>query len=530
LFSGLLFRQTENSRKFREFIYQVCLTKGSRKYGKFAFIYQGGSLYLWLPFFVLKVIKVDSKRILYQAPRPIVLIYDPGDGPAGMPKLSFGAGAGKVLQSYVFSYSVNDPKGAFSLTFYPDDDNGLYKDKSIFDLIEEMDIVRIFEQIDEKGSYPYATFTGVIREKRLIVRKNGDELKRSIAVTGHSVAGLVHEFRISLDTQAMAITDQIANSKQIEMELTTKLLRSDNKPIKAAEAIDIIWKGFLDLSSQYGKLSNPKVAGIIKTWIGENPFDIDDSSFFYPIGSAFYGQNTKSFYDVIESLIPRPVYEIFPFIDGEDGYKTKIKIRISPFDADPWKGLNPKDRKIDPVLLKTFDVEQSDEEVYTVFFSYLDGYPIQQDKALMLAGMRLKGMPEVVLDEEKFGIYGFRPLYLSFHGYYKSPEDDTTTADELTRLNGKLKEWFGNLEKMYTGNITMSTDISKEMPCAGEKIPFLGGEFYVVSTEHRWNYGGNPETSLAISRGGDYSGGSFEELKDVAKRYQELKDDVEWKT
>jgi hypothetical protein len=147
----------------------------------------------------------------------------------------------------------------------------------------------------------------------------------------------------------------------------------------------------------------------------------------------------------------------------------------------------------------------------------------------MYAAMRLKGMPEVVLDEEKFGIYGFRPLYLSFHGYYKSKEDDATTGDELTRLNKNLKEWFGDLEKMYTGSITMSTDVLNEMPNAGEKIPFLGGEFYVVSSEHRWNYGGNPETSLAVARGGDYSGGSFKELKDVAKRYQELKDNVEWK-
>jgi hypothetical protein len=480
--------------------------------------------------FAMKVVKVDNKRTLHQAPRPIVFIYDPDAGPMGIPKLSFGAGAGKVLQSYNFTYSVNDPKGSFSLTFYPDDDNGLYRDKSIFDMIEEMDIVRIYEQIDEKGNYPYATYTGVIRKKKLVAQMIDNGPQRSIVASGHSIAGLVHEFRISLDTQAMEITQQVANSKQIETELTIRLLRNDNKPIKIAEAIDIIWKSFLDLSSKYGKLSNPRIAEIIKTWIGGNPFVIDDSSFYYPIGSVFYGQNTKNFYDVIENLIPSPVYEIFPFIDDKDEYKTKMKIRISPFDADQWKDINPKNKKIDPVLLKSFTVAQSDEEVYTVFFAYLDGYPIQQDKALMMATMRLKGMPEVVIDEEKFGIYGFRPLYLSFHGYYKSIKEDTTTSEELTKLNGKLKEWFGNLEKMYTGNIVMSTDISKEMPCAGEKIPFLGGEFYVVSTEHSWNYGGKPEASLAISRGGDYSGGFFNELKDVAKRYQELKDDVEWKT
>jgi hypothetical protein len=447
------------------------------------------------------------------------MIYSPYDGPTGMPKLSFGEGAGKVLQSYSFSSSVNDPKGAFSLTFYPDDDNGLYKDKSIFDMIEEMDIVRIYEQTYEKGNYPYAAYTGVIRKKKLVAQMTDNGPRRSIVVSGHSIAGLVHEFYISLDTQAMEITQQIANSKQIEIELTTKLLRSGNKPIKVAEAINIIWKGFLELSSKYGKLSNPKAAKIIEKWMGENPFDIDDSSFFYPIGSAFYGQNTKNFYSVIESLVSRPVYEIFPYTGKGE---TRVKIRIVPFDSDKWSKLNPDNKTIDPVLLKSFDIVQSDEEVYTVFFSYLDGYPVQMDKALILSTQRVKGLPEVVLNEEKFGIYGYRPLYLSFHGYYKSIGEDTTTSEELTKLNKRLMEWFGNLEKMYTGSITMSTDVYSEMPNAGEKIPFLGGEFYVVSSEHRWNYGGNPETTLAISRGGDYSGGSFKELKDVAKRYQEL--------
>jgi hypothetical protein len=340
--------------------------------------------------------------------------------------------------------------------------------------------------------------------------------RRSVVAFGHSVAGLVHEFRLSMDTQAMAITDEIANNSQIEKELTIALMNNDNKPIRVAEAIKIIWDSFLNLSTKYGKLSNPKIAEIIKTWIGENPFDVDDSSFFYPIGNVFYGQNTKNFYDIIESLIPRPVYEIFPY--NAEG-KMKIKIRISPFDIEPWGNLNPKGKKIDPVLLKNFSVEQSDDEVYTVFFAYLDGYPIHMDKALRLAAMRLKGMPEVVVDEEKFSIYGFRPLYLSFHGYYKSKEDDTSTGDELVKLNKKLKEWFGNLEKMYSGSITMSTDVSIEMPNAGEKVPFLGGEFYVVSSDHHWNYGGNPETTLMISRGGIYFEEKEEEPKSIKKEH-----------
>jgi hypothetical protein len=516
-------KPTGNSLEFLEFVSGMP-KKGSQMYGKIA--YEGGFPMPLAALFVFEEVEVDDSRTLHQSPRPAVMIYSPDDGPDGMPKLSFVEGAGRVLQAYSFSTSVNDPKGAFSLTFYPDDDNGLYKDKSIFDMIEEMDIVLIYEQTDEKGNYPYAAYTGVVRKKRLVAQMTEDGPRRSIVVSGHSIAGLVHEFYISMDTQAMVITDEIASSRQIEVELTRQLLRSDNKPIKVAEAIDIIWKGFLDLSSRYKLLSTPKVAEILKKWIGENPFDIDDSSFYYPIGSVFYGQNTKNFYSVIESLIPRPVYEIFPYTSKGE---TKVKIRIAPFDSGKWSNLNPDNKTIDPVLLKSFDLTQSDEEVYTVFFAYLDGYPMQIDKALILSSQKVKGLPGVVLDEDKFGIYGYRPLYLSFHGYYKSTEEDTDTSEELKKLNKTLKEWFGNLEEMYTGNITMSTDVSAEMPNAGEKIPFLGGEFYVVSSEHRWNYGGNPETSLSISRGGDYSGGSFNELNDVSERYRELKDDARWK-
>jgi hypothetical protein len=220
------------------------------------------------------------------------------------------------------------------------------------------------------------------------------------------------------------------------------------------------------------------------------------------------------------------MYEMFPYIESG---KTKIKIRKAPFDVDTWGKINPKNKKIDSVLLKGFDVAQSDEEVYTVFFSYLDGYPLQMDKALVLSAQRIKGVPGVILDDDKFGIYGYRPLYLSLHGYSKSEKEDDSTGDKLNELSETLKEWFGNIEKMYSGSITMSTSISNEMPCAGEKIPFLGGEFYVDTSEHRWNYGGNPETVLAISRGGDYSGGSFAELKEFEKRYRELKDEIEWK-
>jgi hypothetical protein len=183
--------------------------------------------------------------------------------------------------------------------------------------------------------------------------------------------------------------------------------------------------------------------------------------------------------------------------------------------------------KIDPVLVKSYDIQQSDNEVYSVFFAYVTGSPVDMDKAIILSTQEAKGIPGIVLDNDKFGKYGYRPLYISLRGYGKVKGDDSTTADNRADLSERLKEWFCNLDKMYTGKITMSTDISDNMPQPGEKLSFMGGEFYVIDVHHSWNYGSNPETALTISRGGDYSGGSFAEMKNIAKRYQEFKDAVE---
>jgi hypothetical protein len=214
----------------------------------------------------------------------------------------------------------------------------------------------------------------------------------------------------------------------------------------------------------------------------------------------------------------------------------KIMVRECPFDTDPvgssWSALHctpeQEGRDVNPVLVKSFDIAQSDKEVYTVFFSYLNGYPIQEDKILMIAvheasGEDMKAFPGIKIDEEKFGIYGYRPLFVHFIGYSYDPKrPDLDTSKHLQDMNERLQNWYANLDRMYSGSITMATDLKQDMPQPGERVRFLGGEFYVVDSEHRWNYGGNPETVISISRGGDYKSGKFAELRDVAKRYQEL--------
>jgi hypothetical protein len=488
---------------------------------------------------------VDNKQTRHQAPRPEVRIYDPEVD--DKPKLIFDLSHRTTLQSYTFSTAVNDAKGEFSLTFYPDDPNIFSTDESnswgqdTFDRIQVMDIVQVYESEYSRNN-DKSEFTGVIRSKKYVVQMTDGGPRRSILVSGHSIAGLVQEFRMSLDMQTMELTKQTANNAQLSIELTEALIWKNEKgeaiPIHVKVIVEKIWEKFLEISNQFDKLTNCKVSEYITKWMGKDFFDFDDSEFYYPIANVFFGQKSESFYNIIEGIVPQPVYEIFPYV--KDGI-TKIKIRIAPFDIkDVWNGneMERAKKQIDPFMVKSFDIQQSDNGVYTVYFAYIHGSPIDMDKAIILSSQNVKGIQGVAVDEEKFGKYGYRPLFILLRGYGKSQKDDVTTAENRLKLSERLKEWFCNLDKMYSGKITMSTNISgkkeyvlgkesAEMSQPGEKISFLGGEFYVTAAQHSWNYGSSPETTLSISRGGIYKSGEFVEMTNTAKRYQEFKDAVE---
>jgi len=487
---------------------------------------------------------MGNHAVSYQSPQPEVVIWRPDK--SGTP-LCFDISKRTLLQAYSFGNSINDEKGRFSLTFYPgDEENFIGLDDAIFDEIHVMDIVEIYETNNHFIQKPHyeqgittpniivkevvPTFTGVIREKKFATQKTENGATRKCVVTGCSIVGLVHEFKMNFDMQATVITKELANNEEIQKQFTIKFIQNDNAPLKVADVIKEIWNSYIDLSKKYGKSSNPKIGEHINKWVGEadDIFDVDDSVFHYPIASIFKGQTTQTFFDVIANLIPKPVYEIFPYTEVETG-KMRLKIREVPFDTigeNTWKNFM-KPIEINPKYVKSFDVKQTDNEVYTVFFSYLVGYPLQEDKAIVLAMQGIGDMPNVEIDEEKFKVYGYRPLFVSFNGYGKADgTEDTGTGDRLKKLNERLKNWYENKDKFFSGSITMETDLSVDMPQAGEKISFLGGEFYVTDSEHNWTFGGSPETKLTIDRGGYYrnSKGTFEELTGISKRYKQFRE------
>jgi hypothetical protein len=485
---------------------------------------------LWPPFFVLGV-KVKARQAVFQAPRPEVKVYSPD----GALKMEFDTSRKKGLQAYSFSTSVNDVRGRFSLTFHPDEND--YRDP-VFDNIEELDIVKIYEsrnhfkQRRADGMWQreiFPAFTGVVRKKRYAAQAGDNGAARKFVVSGHSVAGLIADFHLNTDVNAQIITGDMANGDNIAHELTVWL--QEDKPRQVKEIVKIIWDYFIKISNQYRKTVTVKIQEILKTWMGEDFFDIDgEMEFHYPLANVFNRKSDNSFFDIINNILPGPVYEKYAYTDRATGI-MKIKIRECPFDPDPWDALKYADSRkkgrlldcysIPARLVKSFDIEQSDEEVYTVFFSYLNGYPGHETKWVKLAAAmtreKEKQMPGLEFNDEKFSIYGYRPLMAHFIGYGKSA-GDAATEERLRGLNRRLEDWYGNLEKMYTGSVTLGTDLSMDMPQAGEKCAFLGGEFYVEGAERTWNYEGNPQTALSVSRGGVYINGEFNELKYWGRR------------
>ena len=428
-----------------------------------------------------------------------------------------------VLQGYSFKFSTSDTEGSFTLTLHPGN-----ADKPYFDKIKPLQIVKIYER-DNTGRTP--DFVGVINRKKFVAQP-GSGLR--ISVTGKSVASFISRFKISLDLNAMAITNQLESQEALSKKLTASFAEGGIK--KVSEVLKEIWNYSKLCASDCLEISNPDMEKYVSKYLGDNFFSFDNEiELAYPLASIFNGQNTIMFWDIVSGIIPFPVYEKFAFID-EKG-KTKIKIREVPFDCSgdglgfsSWDKLEKNMTELDPAIVKGIDFDVSDDEVYTAFFSYVIGTPIEQDKALRLAAQTGGyGNQALEIYKKKAGIYGYSPLTVSFNGY-GVPEKDSTEeqekrSDSYKVLNKRLMNWYGHLEEMLKGTITIATIVNKEeskdekTPMCGEIVSFLGGEFYVNEVEHTWNFGGNPETKLTVSRGGNYEKKKFAPLEGITKRY-----------
>ncbi|MGI5075955.1 hypothetical protein E4N71_11125 [Treponema vincentii] len=446
---------------------------------------------------------MDGANIIYQSFRPKISIYASSkDFITDNPTYVFSDTSERVLQSYNFSYSRNNLAGSFSLTFFPETDT-VGKAK-IFDNVHTMDIVKISE-------FNRIVFVGIVKSKKYVTQVNESGAIRRLSINGIAATGLLSLFYINLDTSACALTQQYKTQESLRTALTLENAGAD-KPV--SDIVQNIWKCFLEISSQLG---TPKIAEYINDIMGAGTsfFLFDDSKFHYPLGCVFDGERTQDFFSLVDKLIPEPIYEKVPCI--ENG-KMKVKIRQCPFDADTWSRIKPI--VINKGLVKDFEVTQSDSEVYTVFYAYLDGYPISEEKALRLSTIKDTAIDTTLQQSDKFKLYGYRPLMAHFIGYgTKDGESDSNTASAIESMSKKLKAWYENLPDMLSGNITMPlTDMGINPPMPGDIVSFLKGSFYVEGVTHSWNYGAGGEVNISVSRGGIYKNGKFSKYDGITDK------------
>lgn len=442
---------------------------------------------------------------------------------------SFSKNENGNLQGYSFNQSLSNLSGDFNISIKEDTEN-YRNDSSFYNKVHTLDIIQISENGDD------IDFIGVVIKKSFNAVANG--YNRIINISGKSISWLFEYLTISLDATAMAWTNSTYNIEVAEInKKLSSLSNGEPVPIPVKEAVNSYFDIFKDAISSLDNLSNTSILSLIGTYFGTSTnqevdykscFQIENNlKFKYPISSNMLTNGTVNFINYIKNLLPSNIYEIFFAIENN---KPKIKIRECPFpysdngimNGSEWKNLRPI--FIDKDTLVNYTLTQSIDEVYTIFYSYVEGSSLSPEfheklQAIM-AGQNAESL-KAAKNLEKVKLYGYKPLKCNFIGYNKDSKEDLGTVAK--ELNEKIASWYDKLDEMYDATITVVRDISKKPANIGERVLFLDGEFYVTGKEHSWRYGQSIQITYHCERGGFYDGnGNFKELKNITKPHGEF--------
>ena len=428
----------------------------------------------------------------------------------------------RALQTYNWSLSKDSVTGSFSLTLYPESIVDNEEERlCLFDLIQKLDVVKIYEANGTYQNKP--SFTGIIKTKKYVSQASGSSSSRRVNINGVAITGLVSEFYLNLDTNASVLTEQMANNEFLRNELTISLNTDTGSFLTMENVTNKLWERFMDLSQAYG---TPTI-GLYLTECtkvdGESKiFDIEDAKFKYNLGCVFDGKSTQNFFSVLDRIIPNPVYEKYSFTDGNGIMHVKIRQVPFPYNSDgkleheKWDELVKNAHEISPRQLTAFSVTSTDDEAYTVFYGYLSGYPISEDRALRLSYIEKEGQKDSTLvSSDRFSVYGYRPLNAHFIGYGKK-DGEKEDGSSLEGLSAQLKDWYADLPDMLKGDLTIAMTCEDGLIMPGDLVHFAGGYFYVDAISHSWAYNGSGTINISVSRGGMYENGKFSPIKNIS--------------
>jgi len=396
---------------------------------------------------------------------------------------------------YEFQEQLLSPEGEFSFVTTLEADEQGY---TWYDKISTRDLVRISE-------HGKVRFVGYVTDKRYVSRMGSRGPERSIMISGKSLGGLLVSFSLLINQSILSspITGETAQKQFMEM-----LAANVDVGQALGPTIVAIKDAYFNLMEAIGGNQNLGVKHILTTMFDFSTRVSPSVKAWYPVVVSAFQTGENNLWSTLQQVLNPPFHEIFGLWDP-DAKKYDIWVRQTPFDPSDWMNLPitriPED--ISPVLLVDYNIGASDRDVKTFFICTLPGSGIDLQKALTVDDYAQ--CP--VIDKKKWPYYGFKPLYAELKYFNRSEKNqqEFSGANKLMRdLSQKLYDWYANNAEFLSGSLTLMNvqdNQYRAYPRIGERLGFLGGEFYIEQTKSSWTYGGPMLRTLAISRGYVYT-------------------------
>lgn len=406
---------------------------------------------------------------------------------------------------YTFEEAIADVESPFSITLLPSVD----KDgKSWMDKIAPMDLV-FYEEFGE------TRYCGLVSDVRYVAQMGDNGPVRTIVIQGSGFGKLLSTFKLALDYH-LWLKGQDAETASTnlirEIEASGKKLRS---------TLQAIYKNFIILTTVSDSgASSSGVKALIDRYIDIDTGISNDLEAWYDLAIGLYQTGENDIWGIWKSIIPAPIYELFGRWD-QGTQKYQIIARQSPFDAKDWKSLDTV--AVKSGVLTDYSVGRSNSEVKTFFFGSMPGCEINRLETLTLD--QYKSTRKV--NEDKWPMYGYRPMEIVFR-YFKRDAETTNSEQVLAKAANMMYNWYRKNDELLSGQITViGADDEKIMkyPKIGEKLSFLGGEWYIERTARSWSYGKSPKTVLSVTRGYIYQDGEMQSpISGLSKRLLEVEE------
>lgn len=385
------------------------------------------------------------------------------------------------LIGYEYENQISNPAGLFTLTFVPAQDvNGLtWKDKII-----ENDIIFINE-------FGKTRYIGIVTGTGYSMAFNNGRPNRTVTISGMSIGGKLQTFDVPMNKYLWFGTGA---TPDIENEKFVNILSSNlDEGQSLAGIFKLIKESFINI------VFGLKTSGFVAFLNEFFDLEIDRLEAFYPLLLRPFEQNSNNLWSIFRQILPTPVYEVFGRFEDE---KYKMICRQTPFDLNDWNNL--KITTLNPLYLISQDLNDSDNEVYTHYFSQMPNSAFSENE--IYADNSLHEV--TIFDEEKLSIYGYRQLMANFPFFDRDKGDKSSSKAFLKQNSIKLYAWYKNNVEFQSGTITMHS-VKDYYINIGERIKYLEGgsnsiEFYIEGVKRKMVYPEIMTSVYSVTRGYEY--------------------------